>query len=123
MRKYDNFCAALRNLQAVYQYHEPFDIVTLTGLVSLFQICFEQAWKLMKEVLEYNGCAESATGSPRMILKTAYAAGMIQNETLWLEALQERNNENIAPGIVRRTREDFFEMFCALKQELDAHWL
>ena len=42
----------------------------------------------------------------KIILKTAYKAGMIKDEELWLRALQERNNvahsynERIALGIV-----------------------
>lgn len=34
----------------------------------------------------------SATGSPKMILKTAYKAGMIEDEELWLQGLIARNN-------------------------------
>ena len=49
MRKYENFCAALNNMKDIYAYEEPYDSVILTGLVGLFEICFEQAWKMMKE--------------------------------------------------------------------------
>lgn len=52
--------------------NEPYDTVTLTGLVGLYEICFEQAWKMMKEKLEEYGYPESATGSPRTVIKTAY---------------------------------------------------
>lgn len=40
------------------------DTVILTGLVGLYEICFEQSWKMIYEA--------SATGSPKIILKTAY---------------------------------------------------
>jgi hypothetical protein len=46
----------------------------------------------MKEILENNGFLESATGSPKIILKTAFQSGMIKDEESWLKALQERNN-------------------------------
>ena len=65
MKKYDNFCAAFRNLKDVFSYEEPYNNVVLTGLVALYEICFEQSWKLMKELLEENGVAEAKTGSPR----------------------------------------------------------
>lgn len=45
MKKYDNFCSALSNLEDIYHYDEPYDNVVLTGLVALYEICFEQAWK------------------------------------------------------------------------------
>ena len=50
MRKYENFCAALNNLMDIEHCHEPYDNVTMTGLVGLYEICFEQAWKMMKEI-------------------------------------------------------------------------
>jgi nucleotidyltransferase substrate binding protein (TIGR01987 family) len=129
MKKYENFCAALSNLKDMYQFEEPYCNVTLTGLVGLYEICFEQSWKAMKEILEYNGYQESATGSPRAVLKTAFRAGMIKDEDLWLGALQERNNvthsynQNIAYGIVRLAKNKFYQMFCDLKNELEENWL
>ena len=83
----------------------------------------------MKEILESHGYEEGATGSPKIILKTAYKAGMIKDEELWLRALQERNNvahsynERIALGIVMRAKESFYDMFCELKKEIDKNWL
>ncbi len=35
MKKYDNFCNALANLNDIYKYEEPYDNVILTGLVGL----------------------------------------------------------------------------------------
>ena len=84
MKKYENFIHALNNLEDIYKYEEPYDNVVLTGLVALFEICFEQAWKAMKEIMEDNGFDESKNGSPRQVLKTAYKAGMIQDEEKWL---------------------------------------
>jgi nucleotidyltransferase substrate binding protein (TIGR01987 family) len=129
MKKYENFCAALLNLKDMYECEEPYNNVTLTGLVGLYEICFEQSWKAIKEILEYNGYSESATGSPRTILKTAFQAGMIKDEDLWLRALQERNNvthsynQNIAYGIVRQAKSEFYQMFCDLRDELEENWL
>lgn len=55
MKKYENFCRALNNLKDIYDYQEPYGNVELTGLVGLFEVCFEQSWKAMKELLEWNG--------------------------------------------------------------------
>ena len=41
MKKHENFCAALKNLKEIYNYEQPYDSVVLTGLVGLFEICFE----------------------------------------------------------------------------------
>ena len=113
MRKYENFCNALSNMKDIYNYEEPYDNVVITGLVGLYEICFEQSWKMMKEILEIHGYAEGATGSPKIILKTAYKAGMIRDEEQWLRALQARNNvthsynQKIALGIIADAKEVF----------------
>lgn len=129
MKKYENFCSALLNMKEIYEYEEPYDNVILTGLVGLFEICFEQAWKMMKEILSEHGYSESATGSPKQILKVAYGAGMIHSEELWLAALRARDNvahaynEAIAFDIVRDAKAEFYDMFCELKAEIERGWL
>lgn len=129
MKKFDNFCAALKNLEEIFNYEEPYGNVVLTGLVGLFEICFEQSWKEMKEILEYDGVSEGQTGSPRQILKSAFQAGMFQNEELWLAALRTRNNvahaykQAVAVDIVKQTKTYYFQMFCDLKQELEEKWI
>ena len=116
-------------MRNIYKYDEPYDNVVLAGIIGLYKICFEQSWKMMKEILEDHGYEESATGSPKTILKTAYKAGMIKDEELWLRVLQARNNvshsynENIALGIVARAKGEFYDMFTALKDEIDKNWI
>ena len=78
MKKFDNLQAAIHNLKDIYSYQAPYGNVEMTGMVGLYEICFEQAWKAMKEILTYHGYAEGATGSPRTVLKTAYKAGIYQ---------------------------------------------
>ena len=81
-----------------------------------------------KEILEYNGFAEGQTGSPRQILKTAYHAGLIKDEELWLKALVARNNvahaynQAVALDIVEQTRELFYPMFLKLKEGIELNW-
>ncbi len=129
MKKYENFCASLKNMKEIYTYEEPYNTVVLTGLVGLYEICFEQSWKMMKEILEIHGYEEGATGSPKIILRTAYRAGMIRDEKAWLRALQERNNvthsynEKIALEIVRQAKAVFYDLFVQLKDEIDKNWL
>ena len=128
MKKYENFCAALENLQEIYNYKEPYDNVILIGLVGLYEICFEQSWKMMKEILTAHGYEASETGSPKIILKTAYKAGMIHDEELWIKALEARNNvahaynKDIAYAIVDMTKNHFYNMFIKLKEDV-ASWL
>ena len=129
MRRFDDFCKALDHAMEIYKHSEPYDAVELVGMVGLFEICFEQSWKAMKEVLEYAGFSESRTGSPRQILKTAYQARLIDDENLWLDALVMRNhaahayNEAMAMKVIEEARERFIPMFTCLKDEIKEHWL
>ena len=82
---------------------------------------------MMKEVLSDHGYEESATGFPKTILKTAYSAGMINDEDKWLKALAARNNvsyaynynREIAADIIKETRDIFYDMFADLKSEIE----
>lgn len=100
----------------------------MTGLVGLFEICFEQAWKAMKESLDNSGFDEFKIGSPRQIIKTAYQARMI-NEEVWLNALVSRNNvshsynREIAMDIIMKTKNQYYDMFVNLKDALEKDWV
>lgn len=129
MKKFENFCKALRNLEDIEKYTPPYDNVVLTGLVSLYQICFEQAWKAMKECMENEGVNTAVTGSPRSIIKEAYRFHMIDDETAWLNAMQARNlaahayNEQTALEIVESTRTEYLPLFHQLKASIEKNWI
>ena len=128
MKKFDNFCKALDNLEDIYKYEEPYDNVVLTGLVALYEICFEQSWKAVKKVLSENGIEEAATGPPRSIIKLAYSVNLIKDQEVWLEALVSRNNvahaynQAIAMDIVKKTKERYVVMFRELRSEIKENW-
>lgn len=129
MKKYDNFCKALANLNEGAELEEPYTVVEQTGIAALFGICFEQAWKLMKEVLEEHGRFEEKIGSPRAIIKVAYQCGMLHNCEGWLELLESRNllartyNEEQALYVIKKVKSDYLALFGELKTELEEKWL
>ncbi len=128
MKKMRNFIKALQNLKEIEQRNPPYDTIAMTGMVALFSICFEQAWKTMKEQLESSGYSDARTGSPRSVIKLAYQAGMIHEEEAWLMALQARNNvahsynERIAMGIIQETKGIYIPLFEALQKALQSDW-
>ena len=129
MKKYDNFSKALMNLQEGLKLEEPYSIIEQTGIVGLFEICFEQSWKLMKAVLEEHGRFEEKIGSLKAILKIAYQCNMIADDTIWLEILKARNtlahtySDEEALAVIRKLKEKYIYVFLDLKQELDTKWL
>ena len=128
MKKFENFCRALNNLKEIEGKLPPYDAITTAGMVALFEICFEQAWKAMKEILVRHGVGEKKIGSPKMIIKQAYAAGMIDDENLWLEVLAARNNvthsynEEVALEIIDASQKKFLALFQRLKDEIEKNW-
>jgi nucleotidyltransferase substrate binding protein (TIGR01987 family) len=61
------------------------------GVISKFCITFDLSYKLAKDILvEYHGITNFAKGSPREILKEAYATNIIDDEN-WLSMLKDRN--------------------------------
>lgn len=75
MKKFENFCRALANLEKTTGYAQPYDTVVLTGMAALYEICFEQSWKAMKELLEQQGFAENKTGSAKAGFKNRLPVG------------------------------------------------
>ena len=128
-RKVQNFFKALDNLKEIKKKEPPYDTVTESGMVALFEICFEQSWKAMKERLEFFGYGERKLGSPNGVIKMAYQAGMIADEAGWSAALKARNDvihsysEEVALRIIEDAKEKFIPMFDALKRNIEADWM
>ena len=129
MRKYDNYCKALINLHEGTKLQPPYTIVERTGIIGLFEICFELSWKVMKECLEEQGRSDAQTGSPRAIIKIAYQCNMIGDEQTWLEILEARNilshtySDEQSMSVIDDIKNSFINAFDALKTELSEHWL
>lgn len=128
MKKLDNFIKALENLRTVQEIEPPYTVMNTAGSVALFEICFEQAWKAMKEALTENGYSESKIGSPRQIIKLAFGAGMINKQEEWLKMLTSRNdvahsyNEEIALEIIAAVKGEYISLFDDLRDELLENW-
>lgn len=129
MKKYENFCKAFENLKSCLEISKPYSIAEQTGITGLFAICFEQSWKLMKEVLEYHGYFMQKIGSPRIIIKSAYQCGLINEEPCWLDILETRNtlahtyDEEKALAAIEKILTEYIPAFEKLKQSIDENWL
>ena len=129
MKKFDNFTRALKNLESSRDYEPPFEPTIQAGIVSLFQICFEQAWKTMKALLEYHGLNTEQVASPRKIIKLAYQSRMISDQDGWLGLLDTRNelahtySEADSLEVIEKIRGVYIGLFQDLRDELAANWL
>ncbi len=61
------------------------------ALIQRFEFTFELAWKTAAEILRGQGCIPEIL-SPKSVLRSAYAAGYITEEKIWLDILNDRNS-------------------------------
>ena len=72
MKKFDQYVSHLRILSRAFDEDLTNDFI-VSGIIDKYYIQFELGWKVLKELLRYEGANQAATGSPREIIKTAYA--------------------------------------------------
>lgn len=72
MRKYENYSSALLALERADGQDLTNEFIQ-SGVIDKFSMQFELGWKLLKKLLAYEGESIAATGSPRDIIKAAFA--------------------------------------------------
>lgn len=60
----------------------------LDALIQRFEFCYELSWKALRAALELYG---HDAPSPRQCFQKAYAMGWLDDETLWLRMMTDRN--------------------------------
>ena len=123
MKKFEHYS---RHLQVLCR-AERQDITNefiVSGIIYKFYIQFEFGWKVLKELLRYEGANQAATGSPREIIKTTYAYFDFIEENIWLEMLRDRNdtthiyNEEAAQKLVEKILHRYIAVFVTLEQHI-----
>ncbi len=90
INRYNTFCKSLKNLEKSRCADPNADFV-LEGTVLNFNLTFDIAWKVMKDILVKNmGILDFATGSPRETLQQAFTNRLISDDT-WMQMLKTRN--------------------------------
>ena len=91
MKKFDNYRKNLDVLRRSDQQDLNNEFI-ISGIIDKFSIQFELGWKVLKELLTYEGINAAKTGSPREIIKQAYQYYPCIEEDVWLDMLSQRNN-------------------------------
>ncbi len=97
----------------------------LSGVIDKFFIQFELGWKVLKELLRYEGKSVAGTDSPREILKAAYATYDFLDESVWISMLKNRNDMthiydgDAAKRLVSIIIEQYIPAFVRLRQEIE----
>ena len=86
-QRFINFEKAFNHpAEAVARGH--YDALAQAGLIQMFEVAFELAWKTLKDKLEFEG---QSTNSPREVIKAAFQSGYLGDGAAWIEALDNRN--------------------------------
>ncbi|MDO5391497.1 MAG: HI0074 family nucleotidyltransferase substrate-binding subunit [Eubacteriales bacterium] len=127
MKKFDNFKSNLEVLSRAYKEDLSNEFI-VSGIIDKFFIQFELSWKVLKELLRYEGRNTANTGSPREIIKTAYQVYDFLEEKTWLSMLKDRNSmTHIYDGteakeLVKRILEIYIPTFCCIKEEIEKEY-
>jgi len=119
-QRFENYQSSLVELREAVSIENP-SKVERAGLIQLFEISFELAWKTLKDLLFYEGYD---VNSPRSSLRQAFAAGIITDGELWLRALDDRNltthtyNEEKAQHAIENIKEKYAPLLVELEREL-----
>ena len=90
INRYNTFCKSLKNLEKS-RHADPNADFVLEGTVLNFNLTFDIAWKVMKDILVKNmGILDFATGSPRETLQQAFTNCLIDDDA-WMQMLKTRN--------------------------------
>lgn len=123
MKKFDNYVSHLRVLERADKESMDNEFI-ISGIIDKFSIQFELGWKALKQLLAYEGSKASATGSPRGIIKEAYAVYPFFNGEVWLDMLKDRNDMthiydgNAEKELVNRILDIYIPQFQMLETEL-----
>lgn len=121
-RALDRFCEALDRREALEQ--EGFGDIFLDLAVKRFEFTYEMSWKAIRRCLDFLGVEAKY---PRACFKEAYAIGLVSNEAVWLEMIEQRNltshvySQDEVRGIMGRLddyRRNFEELLSRLEEKL-----
>lgn len=90
-KRFESFKKSFENLSKA-KYEDESNIFILSGVIMVFNLTFDLAWKVLREVLkEEFGIIDFPSGSPKETLKKAASVGLISNEK-WIDMLVDRND-------------------------------
>ena len=122
-QRFQNYQNALAELAKGLEQQE-FSVLEQAGIIQLFEMSFELAWKTLKDYLFYHGFE---VNSPRTAIRQAFASTLIADPDMWLEALEGRNrfshtyDKKLAKDAVKCIREQYAPLLFALERTLAEH--
>ncbi len=119
-QRFINFEKAFKVLERTVKIEQPNE-AEKGGIVQYYEVCFELAWKTMKDYLESEGYVVK---TPKQTIKQAFQIDLIHDGELWLNALEDRNltshtyDETATNNIVKNIKDKYFILIKKLYHQL-----
>lgn len=114
--KLSKFSEAVKRLEESVSDYNSYNVSSIRdGVIQRFEFCTELAWKAAREYLIEQGYTD--INSPKAVMKQAYADNLINDEQLWIELLNARNqtshiyDEETASDIFEKIRNKYINQF------------
>ncbi|MCR6544358.1 nucleotidyltransferase substrate binding protein [Dehalobacterium formicoaceticum] len=120
--KFDNFTYAIKQLKNGVSMFSAENDLLRDGLIQRFEFTFELAWKTLKVCFEDEGLL--GINSPKSVLREAFSTGLLDDDKLWLEMLNDRNStshiysESLAIEICNKIIEKYADAFESLASKI-----
>ena len=123
--RFDNYKRAFLLLREAIETLEerPLSQLELEGIIQRFEYSWELAWKVMKDYLQDQGVILN-TITPAATIRAAFAAKLIENGDIWMQALDTRNkmshtyNLKAFEQAVLKIKDEYLSLFDALYERL-----
>jgi nucleotidyltransferase substrate binding protein (TIGR01987 family) len=92
----------------------PRNALVVSGIIKNFEFNYELSWKAMARLLAVHGVA---TSTPRQAIAEGFRKGFINDESLWLSMIADRNltvhtyDEVFALEMTKRIEEGYLDAF------------
>ena len=127
MQKFDNYVSNLSVLQRAENEDLTNEFI-VSGIIDKFYVQFELGWKVLKELLKFEGRAEAQSGSPREIIKSAFTVYDFIDEEVWIDMLRERNSTahiydaEAALELVQHILDSYIPAFIKMREEVETRY-
>lgn len=126
MQKFENFKNCFDVLKKSEKAKALADEIYRTGVIGQFGLAFELAWKTLQELMRAHGIEEAENGSPREILRAGFKYGFLNDESVWLQMLKDRNSathiydEEAFNAVLDRVYSSYINLFDNFKTSLES---
>lgn len=121
--KVENFKKAVQRLnEGLSELEGNKSSVVRDGVIQRFEFTTELAWKATREYLMDQGFVD--INSPKAVMKEAFSFGLISDDTIWIQILNDRNltshiyKEELADEICSRIIKTHFQELKTLSKRL-----